>query len=68
VMRPSTPAQPPVVENRHEPHRRERAERHLAAAARRAGLGAGAVVNAMQKQLVAEVAARVAASAVVAAA
>jgi hypothetical protein len=68
AVRASTPAQPPVVENRHERHRRERAERHLAAAARRAGLGKDAVVNAMQERLVAEVTARAAASPVVAAA
>jgi hypothetical protein len=54
--------QPPAAEGRHERRRRERAERHLAAA-QRAGLGTGAPHNAMQQRLLAEVAARAAASA-----
>jgi hypothetical protein len=68
AARASTPPQPPVAEGRHERRRRERAERHLAAAAQRAGLGSGAADNAMQQRLVAEVAARAAASTVAAAA
>jgi hypothetical protein len=67
AVRASTPPQPPVAEGRHERRRRERAERHLAAAAQRAGLGSGAADIATQQRLVAEVAARAAASAVAAA-
>ena len=63
AARPSTPPQPPVAEGRHERRRRERAERHLAAAARRAGLGSGAVGDAARQRLVAEIAARAAVSA-----
>jgi len=67
VARESAPAQPAVAESRHERRRRERAERHLATAGRRtgvgAGAGAGAVEKAMQERLVAEMAARSAASA-----
>jgi hypothetical protein len=68
AARASPLPQPPIAEGRHERRRRERAERHLAAAARRAGLGSGAADNAMQQRLLAEVAARAAASAVAAAA
>jgi hypothetical protein len=67
AARASTPSQPPVAEGRHERRRRERAERHLAAAVQRAGRGSGAADNAMQQRLLAEVAARAAASAVAAA-
>jgi hypothetical protein len=63
VARESAPAQPAVAESRHERRRRERAERHLATAGRRTGVGAGAVEKAMQERLVAEMAARSAASA-----
>lgn len=63
-----TPApQPPIAEGRHERRRRERAERHLAAAAQRAGRGSGPVDIAAQQRLLAEIAARAAASAVAAA-
>ena len=56
----STPPRP-AVEGRHARRCRERAERH-AAAAKRAGLAAGASADAMHKRLLAEVAARAAAS------
>jgi hypothetical protein len=63
-----TPApQPPIAEGRHERRRRERAERHFAAAAQRAGRGSGPVDIAAQQRLLAEIAARAAASAVAAA-
>ena len=65
---PSTPPQWPVAEGRHERRRREHAERHLAAAVQRAGVGSGAKDNDMQQGLLAEVAARVAPPAVAAAA
>jgi hypothetical protein len=68
AARAITPPQPPAAEARHERPRRERAERHLAAAAQRAGLGTGAADNAMQQRLLAKVAARAAASAVAVAA
>ncbi len=61
AARVEAPAQPPVAGNWHERRAREQAVRHLAAVAQRAGLGAGAVVNAMQERLRAEVAARAAA-------
>ena len=64
AARAEAPAHPPVAKNRHERRAREQAVRHLAATAQRAGLGAGAVVNAMQERLRAEVAARAAAPAV----
>jgi hypothetical protein len=64
----STPQEPPVAENRQERRRRERAERHLAAVGRRAGVGPGALANAMQERLQAELAARAAAPAVAVAA
>ncbi len=67
AARASTPAQAPTAGGRHERRQRERAERHLAAAARRAGLGSGAADNATQQRLLAEVAARAAASALAAA-
>jgi hypothetical protein len=60
--------QPPGAEGRHERRRRERAERHLAAAAERAGRSPSAVDIATQQRLLAEVAARAAAPAVTAAA
>jgi hypothetical protein len=56
----STPPQP-VVEGRHARRRRERAERH-AARAKPAGLAAGGPGHGMHERLVAEVAARAAAS------
>ena len=52
---------PPVVEGRHARRVRERAERH-AARAKAAVLGAGGAGDAMQQRLLAEVAARAAAS------
>ena len=52
------PVRAPVVENRHQRHRRERAERHQAAVAQRAGAGAGAVEMAMRERVAAEAAAR----------
>jgi hypothetical protein len=64
AVRVEAPAQPPVAKNRHERRSRKHAVRHLAAAAQRAGLGTGALVNAMQERLRAEVAARAAADAV----
>jgi hypothetical protein len=64
AARVEAPAQLPVAKNRHERRAREQAVRHFAVAAQRAGLGAGAVVNAMQERLRAEVAARAAAPAV----
>jgi hypothetical protein len=71
VVQASTPAQPKAPEGqherqhegRHERRRRERAERHLAAAARRVGPGGDARELAMQQLLLAEVAARAAAPA-----
>jgi len=59
----STPPQPPIAEGRHERRRRERAERHLAAAAQRAGRGSNAADIAAQQRLLAEIAARAATSA-----
>jgi len=67
AARASKLPQPPVAEGRHERRRRERAERHLAAAAQRVGRGSGAADSAMQQRLLAELAARAAAPAVVAA-
>jgi len=58
----SPPQQPPTAEGRHERRRRERAERHLAAAAQRAGRGSGPADIATHQRLLAEVAARAAAS------
>jgi hypothetical protein len=52
-----TPSQPALPESRHERRRRERAERHLAAAGRRAGHAAGVAGNAIRERLMAEVAA-----------
>ncbi|HET6239465.1 MAG TPA: hypothetical protein VFE41_31605 [Acetobacteraceae bacterium] len=49
--------------NRHRRRSRKQAVRHFAAAARRAGLDMGAVVDAIQERLRAEVAARAAAPA-----
>ena len=66
AARPTPPPQPPIAEGRHERRRRERAERHLAAAAQRAGRGSGPVDIAAQQRLLAEIAARAAASAVAA--
>jgi hypothetical protein len=67
AARASTPPQPRVAEARHERRQRERAERHLAAAAaRRAGPGTGAADIATQQRLLAEIAARAAVSAMVA--
>jgi hypothetical protein len=63
----SIPPQPPIAEGRHERRRRERAERHLAAAAQRTARGSGPAEIAMQQRLQAEVAARAAVSAVAAA-
>jgi hypothetical protein len=45
---------------RHERRRQERAERHFAAAAKRAGLAPDAISNAMQQRQRAEAAARAA--------
>ena len=67
AAQPIPPPQPPIAEGRHERRRRERAERHLAAAAQRAGRGSGPVDIAAQQRLLAEIAARAAASAVAAA-
>jgi hypothetical protein len=63
----SPPPQPPIAEGRHERRRRERAERHLAAAAQRAGRVPSAADIATQQRLQAELAARATASAVAAA-
>ncbi len=60
---PSPPPQPPMAEGRHERRRRERAVRHLAAAAQRAGRVPGPADIAAQQRLLAEIAARAAASA-----
>jgi hypothetical protein len=57
AAQPTPPPQPPTAEGRHERRRRERAERHLAAAAQRAGRGSGPVDIAAQHRLVAEIAA-----------
>ena len=67
AAQPTPPPQPPIAEGRHERRRRERAERHLAAAAQRVGRGSGPVDIATQQRLLAELAARAAASAVAAA-
>ena len=63
----AVPASLAVPEGRHERRRRERAERHLAAAMRRTGGASDATAKAMQERLVAEAAARAAAPAVAAA-
>jgi hypothetical protein len=65
---PIPPPQPPIAEGRHERRRRERAERHLAAAAQRAGRGSGPVDIATQQRLLAELTACAAAPAKAAAA
>ena len=57
----STPPRP-VVEGRHARRVRERAERHAAARAKAAGLAAGGPGDELRKRLLAEVAARAAAS------
>ncbi len=62
----SAPPRPPVAEGRHARRQRERAERHAAAAALRAGRGSSAAEIATQQRLLAELAARAAASAVAA--
>ena len=67
AAQPTPPPQPPIAEGRHERRRRERAERHLAAAAQRAGRVPGPVDIATQQRLLAELAARAAAPAVPAA-
>ena len=64
AARVAAPVQPPVAKNRHERRARKQAVRHFATAARRVGLGASAVVDALQERLLAEVAARAAAPAV----
>jgi hypothetical protein len=67
AAQPTPSPQPPIAEGRHERRRRERAERHLAVAAQRAGRGSGPVDIATQQRLLAELAARAAAPAVAAA-
>ena len=62
AAQPTTPSQPPIPEGRHERRRRERAERHLAAAQHRAG-PATASESPLHQRLRAEVAAPVAATA-----
>jgi len=54
---PNTPSQPPVPEGRHERRRRERAERHLAAAQHRMGPATTVPENAMRQRLQAQAAA-----------
>jgi hypothetical protein len=63
AAQPTTPSQPSIPEGRHERRRRERAERHLAAAQHRAGPATAALDNPLHQRLRAEVAALVAATA-----
>ena len=63
AAQPTTPTQPPIPEGRHERRRRERAERHHAAAQRRLGPATAALDNPLHQRLRAEVAALVAATA-----
>jgi hypothetical protein len=57
TAQPNPPSQPPVPEGRHERRRRERAERHLAAAQHRMGPTTTVPENALRQRLQAQAAA-----------
>jgi hypothetical protein len=63
AAQPNPPSQPPIPEGRHERRRRERAERHLAAAQHRMGPTTTVPENAMRQRLQAQAAALAAAPA-----